>query len=224
MPKTAANVAAKLSGRLRKLYTGAITDIMDGMGYREQFLPSDIRPLDPRMKVAGPAYTVRGRARHWDDGKDPRYRQIEMLEHITPASVVLVDPGDDTVAAHWGELMSNVARAQGATGAVIAGGLRDSEKILEIGFPVFRRYHSPLTAVWRWELTDFNVPMRMGMVTVRPGDYLLGDIDGVVVIPVKIVEVVLTKAEEVTRKETVVRKSLQKGGSIRELFERHRVF
>lgn len=221
---TAARAAIRLAGRLRRLYTGAVADIMDEMGHRFQCLPSDIRPLEPRTKVAGPAYTVRGRARHWDDGRDPRYKQIEMLEGITPPQVVLVEPGDETVAAHWGELMSNTARAHGATGAVIAGGLRDSAQILAIGFPVFRRFHSPLTAVWRWELTDFDVPVRVGGVTVKPGDYLLGDIDGVLVIPPDIVGEVVSRAEEVTRKETIVRRRLQSGGRIRDLFEKHRVF
>ncbi|MBI4184641.1 MAG: RraA family protein [Proteobacteria bacterium] len=214
---------AKLCRRLAKLYTGAVADVMDGMGHRSQALPSEIRPLDPAMKVAGPAFTVRGRAKQYQDGIDPRGRQIAMLRAIPPNSVVVVHPGDEGTAAHWGELMSNVARQQGATGAVIAGGLRDSRQILDIGFPVFRIFHSPLTAVWRWDITDHDVPVRMGGVLVRPGDYLLGDIDGVLVIPAEIVEEVVSRTEDVARRETVVRKALQRGGRIDELFARYKV-
>ncbi len=116
------------------------------------------------MKVAGPVYTVRGRARHAEVGPDPGYKQIEMLEHSIPGSVVVVYPGDESKAAHWGELMSNTARGRRATGAVMVGGLRDAQQILDLGFPVFCRYFWPLTAVSRWEVTDYNVPLQIGGV------------------------------------------------------------
>lgn len=218
------NDTADLSGRLLQLYTGAIADIMDDKGYRNQCLPADIRPLEPRMKVAGPIYPVRGRAKPPGERPDPRYRQMDMLDGIFPGSVVVIDPGDETRAAHWGELMSNTARQKGATGCVINGGLRDSMQILEIGFPVFRKFHSPLTAVYRFEITDFGEPIEIGGVTIMPRDYVLGDIDGVLVIPQAIVADVVATAETVRDKETIVRGQLQSGGSIRELFDKYRVF
>jgi 4-hydroxy-4-methyl-2-oxoglutarate aldolase len=196
-----------LSKRLAKLYTGAIADILDDMGYRNQCLPAEIRPLLDGMKVAGPAY-----------------RQMDMLDAIYPGSVVVIEPGDEARAAHWGELMSNTARQKGATGCVINGGLRDSQQIIEIDFPVFRKFHSPLTAVYRFEITDFGVPIEVGGVAVMPGDFVLGDIDGVMILPQAIAAEVIGTAEEVRRKETIVRGRLQKGGSIRKLFEKYRVF
>ncbi|MDP6787471.1 MAG: RraA family protein [Rhodospirillales bacterium] len=215
---------AERSRRLGGLYTGAVADVLDEIGLRDQCLPADIRPLEPTMKVAGPVYTVRGRARHYDDGTDPRYKQMDMLDAIIPGSVVVVDPGEEAKAAHWGELMSNTARAKGATGAVIAGGLRDTPQILEIGFPVFRRFHSPLTAVWRYDVTDFDVPVRIGGVAIAPGDFILGDVDGILVLPAAVVDQVLEEAESIREREDIVRDSLQDGGSIRELFEKYRVF
>ena len=212
------------SERLVKLYTGAVADILDDMGYFIQYLPFDIRPLDPATKVAGPVFTVRGRARHYDDGVDPRYRQMDMLDAIFPHSVIVVEPGDDGVAAHWGELMCNTARGKGATGAVINGGLRDSGQILDIGFPVFRKYHSPLTAVFRYDITGHDLPVKVGRVLVSPGDFVLGDIDGVMVIPGKIIDEVILEAEDVRGREDIVRDSLQQGGNIRELFEKYKVF
>lgn len=218
------NYPTDLSKRLLQLYTGAIADIMDDMGYRNQCLPADIRPLDPKMKVAGPIYPVRGRAKPPGERPDPRYRQMDMLDAIYPGSVVLIEPGDETRAAHWGELMSNTARQKGATGCVVNGGLRDSMQILDIGFPVFRKFHSPLTAVYRFEITDFGQPMEIGGVPIMPRDYILGDIDGVLVIPQAIVADVVATAETVRDKETIVRGQLQQGGSIRELFDKYRVF
>ena len=213
-----------ISNRLRQLYSGALTDIMDELGYRDQALPNDIRPLDPGAKVAGPAFTVRGRVRTADPVDDPRFKQLEMLEAIRPPAVVLVDGGDETAAAHWGELMSTVARENVATGAIIAGGLRDSRLILDMGFPVFRRFHSPLTAVWRFEQVDYQVPVKLGSVVIRPDDYLFGDIDGCIVIPREIVVDVLEKAEDVVTKERIVFDELRKGGNMRDLFEKYQVF
>ncbi len=217
-------MSADLSARLARLYTGAVADILDDLGYRRQCLPAEIRPLEPRMKLAGPAFTVRGRAMPPGQRPDPRLRQMDMLDAIFPGSVIVIDPGDETRAAHWGELMSNTALQKGARGCVINGGLRDSAQILELGFPVFRVFHSPLSAAVRWEITDFGAPMRVGEVDIVPGDWILGDIDGVLVLPAAVVEQVVTTAEEVRRKETIVREALQKGGSIRQLFDKYRVF
>jgi 4-hydroxy-4-methyl-2-oxoglutarate aldolase len=217
-------MSADLSARLARLYTGAVADILDDLGYRRQCLPAEIRPLEPRMKLAGPAFTVRGRAMPPGERPDPRLRQMDMLDAIFPGSVIVIDPGDETRAAHWGELMSNTALQKGARGCVINGGLRDSAQILELGFPVFRVFHSPLSAAVRWEITDFGAPMRVGAVDIAPGDWILGDIDGVLVLPAAVVEKVVTTTEEVCRKETIVREELQKGGSIRQLFDKYRVF
>ncbi len=212
------------SRRLGSLYTGAVADVLDEIGLHDQCLPADIRPLEPTMKVAGPVNTVRGRARHYDDGTDPRYKQMDMLDAIIPGSVVVIDPGEEAKAAHWGELMSNTARAKGAVGAVIAGGLRDTPQILQIGFPVFRRFHSPLTAVYRFDITDFDVPLRIGGVGIAPGDFSLGVVDGILVLPAAVVDQVLEQAESIREREDIVRDALQEGGSIRDLFEKYRVF
>jgi regulator of RNase E activity RraA len=215
---------ADLSRRLGALYTGAVADILDELGHRNQCLPPGIRPLTDAMKVAGPVFTIRGRAMPPGQRPDPRYRQMDMLDAIFPGAVIVIEPGDDSKAAHWGELMSNTAIQKGATGCVIHGGLRDTPQILELGFPVFRVFHSPLTAAVRFEITDFDEPIAIGGVDIHPGDFVLGDVDGVLVLPAAIVERVVAMTEEVKRKETIVRGELQKGGSIRTLFEKYRVF
>ena len=101
---------------------------MDNMGseFRNQALPINLRPLTPKMKVAGPIFPVRGNKRFYDDGKDPRYKQMDMLDSIYPGSVIVMDSGDEKTAAHWGELMSKTAMEKGAVGAIIHGGIRDT--------------------------------------------------------------------------------------------------
>ena len=209
---------------LGKLYTGAVADTLDDMGYHNQCLPSDIRPLAEPMKVAGPAYTVLGRPRYHDDGIDPRYKQMDMLDAIPSGTVILVDPGKEGSAAHWGELMTNTALQRGATGLVINGGVRDSLHSLDVGFPTFRKYHSPLTAAYRWNIDSFSIPIRIGGVLIEPGDFILGDIDGILVIPKNLATEVVERTLVVTGKEDIVRARLQEGGDIRELFEQYKVF
>ena len=212
---------------LKKLYTGAVTDILDSLGeeFRNQTLPNDLRPIDNNMKVAGPVYTVRGAKRFFDDGIDPRYKQMDMLDGIFPNCVIVMDSGDEKSAAHWGELMSKTALERGATGAIINGGIRDTVQIIEEHkFPVFACYHSPLTAVYRYNIVDFNTPLIIGNVKINPGDYILGDIDGVVCIPVSVVDEVIKQASIVKEKEDIVRHKLNNGENIRTLFEKYRVF
>lgn len=213
------------SKKLLKLYTGAVTDIMDSIGseFRNQTLPTNLRPLIPNMKISGPVYTVRGNKRFYDDGKDPRYKQMDMLDGIFPGSVILMDSGDEQSAAHWGELMSKTAMEKGARGAIINGGIRDTEEIINHKFPVFASYHSPLTAVYRYNIIDFNNPIIIGEVKINPGDYILGDIDGVVCIPKNVIDEVIEKAEVVKSKEDIVRKELSSGKSIRDLFDKYNV-
>lgn len=212
------------AARFQPLYTGLVADILDDLKLRKQWLGPRLRPLSPDMKIAGPAYPVRGRARVAESGDDPRYRQIEMIEAMTPGCIVAVDPGGEKHAAHWGELMSRSSRAQGAAGAVVAGHIRDSAMIKQIGFPVFHETFSPLTALWRFETTDFLVPISINDVEILPGDFLFGDIDGVLVIPKGVVAEVLAKAEELSGKEKLMRTGLGKGQKIRDLFEKHKAF
>lgn len=210
--------------RLSRLYTGAVADVMDELGLRNQCLPQEIRPLDMGRTLAGVAFTVRGRALWSEPDSDPRYRQIEMLEAVTPHSVVVLDAGDEATAAHWGELMSATAQAAGSRGAVINGGLRDTLQIRELDYPVFGKFFSPLTAVYRWELTDYQKPMVLNGVEIQPNDMILADDDGILCIPRAVFPEVLAKSEEVVGKEKLVHNGLLDGGAIRDLFETHGVF
>jgi 4-hydroxy-4-methyl-2-oxoglutarate aldolase len=118
---------------------------------------------------------------------------------------------NDSVAAHLGELSSETAKFRGARGAVIDGGARDTEYMVRLGFPVFCRYRTARDILGRWELQDYNVPIRVGGVPITPGDLVLGDRDGVLIIPQGVAEEVITKAEEVVHTENLVRKAILEG-------------
>ncbi|MBS7695965.1 MULTISPECIES: RraA family protein [unclassified Chelatococcus] len=195
--------------RYRRLYTGLVYDIMDEMGLPNQSLATDIRPLRDDMVIAGPAFTVQGIA---DPTGDPglRERRIKMFGDMRHPCVDVRDCGFDARVAHYGEMNAVLGRAKGVTGAVIDGGIRDSGLILKMDFPCFRRYHSPVEAVARWSYYRWQQPITLrgnlsATVTVNPGDFMFGDIDGVLVIPKERAIEVLRLAEEHAATETRAR-------------------
>lgn len=191
-------------------YTGAISDILDEMGLADQVLPHSIQALDPGRIVAGRALTVLGERAPGMTRDDYFIPFLEMLGAIGPGDVVVSQPNDSTIA-HFGELSAETAKTRGGAGVVIDGGVRDIDYIIKLGFPAFARYTTPQDIVGRWRLLDFNVPVTIGRTRVLPGDYVLGDRDGVLTIPASVAEEVIGKAEEVIRTENHLRKAVLEG-------------
>jgi 4-hydroxy-4-methyl-2-oxoglutarate aldolase len=193
---------ATLVERLAQIpYTGAVSDILDEMGYHDQVLPHEIQSLHPGHVVVGKALTILGEP---TDSTDPEVIFVpflKMLGDVKPDNVLVNQP-NDSLAAHLGELSAETAQYRGA---------RDTEYIRKLGFPVFARYKTPVDIVGRWSLVAHNVPIVIGRVHIAPGDYILGDRDGVLVIPQSIVAEVVTQAEAVVQTENLVRKSILEG-------------
>lgn len=201
-------------------YAGAVADVLDEMGLTRQVLPHSIRPLVEGWKVAGRALTILGRPSTKADPDEVFPPLLTMLGDVKPGDVLLSQPNDN-VAAHLGELSAETAKYRGARGAVIDGGARDTDYIFRLGFPVFCRYTTPKDVLGRWELEAYNVPITVGDVTIEPGDYVLGDRDGVVVIPAALAEEVIGKAEEVVSTENLVRKAILQGVHPLEAYRRY---
>jgi regulator of RNase E activity RraA len=201
-------------------YTGAISDILDEMGLHDQVLPHEIQALRAGQTVAGRALTVLGEATASDDPEVIFVPLLKMLGDIKSGDVLVSQPNDN-VAAHLGELSAETAQYRGCKGAVIDGGVRDVDYIEKLGFPVFARYRTPTDIIGRWRLVDFNVPIRIGAVEVKPGDYILGDRDGVVVIPAGVAEEVIAKAEDVVQTENLVRNEILDGVHPLDAYKRH---
>lgn len=200
----------ELCARFSLIYTGAISDVLDEMGRREQVLPPEIRGLTISHSVAGVALTVEGEPTKSEDPEEIYIPILEMLGSLRPGDVIVSQPHDN-VSAHIGELSTETAKFRGARGAVIDGGARDIDYILKLGFPVFCRYRTPADVLGRWKLTSRGKPIRIGRVTIRSGDFVVGDKDGVVVVPQEITMEVLEKAEAVVGVENLVRRSILQG-------------
>lgn len=210
-----------------ELYTAVVGDIMDKMGYTHQFLPPQIRPLRADMRVAGRAMTVL-EADVCDNpansGANPLLKRsfglmLEALDDLKENEVYICS-GSSPDYALWGELMSARAMQCKAAGAVVNGYSRDTKGILALDFPCFSYGPYAQDQAPRGKVIDYRVPIEIEGVMVNNGDMLVGDIDGVCVVPRKIEEEVFTRALEKARGERVVLKKIQEGMRARDAFDK----
>ena len=206
--------------RYKQLYTGAIGDILDKRGLRNQIHPYYIQSQTGNMKIAGPAFTGYG-APVTDITNTDMESRLKMLDSITPLTISVWSTGGHMESAHWGEIMSTAARERGCQGAVLDGGVRDMDFINKMEFPVFARFKSPASSIGRWEIKQWQIPITIGDTTIHPGDFIFGDIDGVVVIPKDLTEEVLAAAEDIANREDNMRKELGEGMAITDAYKKY---
>jgi len=214
-----------LPRRFARIYTAAITDVMDEMGLQRQTLPSTIQPLTADMRTAGWAFTVRGRPYRGAprDREETLRRFLKMLGAVPPDSV-LVLAANDSVAAHFGELSAEWFRARRVRGAVIDGSTRDAASIARLRFPTFVRYRTPQDSVPRWRVTDWGQPLTIGGVRVALGDIVVADWDGVVVVPRRAAHEVLVRCEKLVGTENKVRRAVKRGMTPLDAYEKFGAF
>ena len=207
-----------LSLMKEKLYTPVVGDILDAMGYYHQFLPQDIRPLDPKMKVAGYAMTVL-MIDVFEQQKKPFGYLTECLDQLKNDEIYICTGGSKR-CAYWGELLTATARTRGAVGAVINGFLRDTPQVLEQNWPVFANGCYAQDSSVRTQVVQYRCTIEIGQVTIHDGDLIFGDVDGVLVIPKEIAGEVIEKALEKAKGEKIVRKAIEGGMSATDAFNK----
>ncbi len=208
------------------LYVAAVCDILDDLGYRQQAMHHRLRPLLPDRENCG--FVGRARTLRWMDtdyvhGDDPYGLEIEAIDSLKPGDVVVHSTDYARTNAPWGELMSTVAKRNGAVGCVCDSQIRDCLRIIEMGFPVYYSGIRPLDSMGRGIVMAYDVPVRCGDVLVKPGNLVFADFDGIVVVPQEAEEVVLVKAHEKVQKENLSRKELLEGKSLREVYAKYGV-
>jgi regulator of RNase E activity RraA len=199
-----------LTQRLAACYSGAVHDVLRDMGHDDVVLPAVIKPLDPRWKLAGPVWPVSGHIDRSKTRDETLLGWCTLLARAPAGHVVACQPHNHEVAL-MGELSAQTLAARGVLGYVVDGGSRDTEFVLAQGFPVFASFLTPSDIVRRWIPDAFGEPIDIGGVTIRHGDYLLGDRDGVVIIPRDIAQDVVTRTEEVIATESDMRRALVGG-------------
>ncbi len=201
-----------------KLYTPVLGDILDEKGYTHQFLPQSIRPLRDDMKIAGKAMTVL-MIDVFGVQEKPFGRLCECLDQIQP-NEIYVAAGGTKRCAYWGELLTATAKARGGSGAVVDGWHRDTPQVLEQNWPVFSNGCYAQDSSVRTQVVDFRCQIEIGQVTIHDGDYIFGDVDGVLVIPREIAAEVVEEALEKASREKALRRAVEGGMSVTEAFEK----
>ena len=200
----------ELTERLARCYTGAVHDVLRMMGHENIVLPPAIKSIAPGMKLAGPAWTVSGHLDRTKTRHDTLLAWCTLLARAPAQHVIVCQPNNHEVAL-MGELSAHTLKARGVLGFVVDGGSRDTELVIEHGFPVFCAFLTPADIVARWVPDRFGEPVTIGTVTVATGDYVLGDRDGVVVIPAAIAAEVIARTEDVVATESDMRRALIDG-------------
>jgi regulator of RNase E activity RraA len=212
---------ADMVARYEKIYTAAINDIFQERGLHHQWLGPDIKCQTKELNadiVAGIAFTVQ-----WIFDPLPDERDMpaaNMVESYPEYGMIVVDAGADQTSGFWGELATTVCVRNGVRGAVINGGAKDTGFVKLMGFPIFCKYSSPVDGFYRSRLRGWQIPIWINDILIRPYDFIIGDSDGVLVIPQEIAEEVLVEAERRIAEESDTRDLLKEGISADEAARR----
>jgi regulator of RNase E activity RraA len=210
----------------QRLYVAAVCDILDSLGYRDQAMHQRLRPLLPDIRncgFVGRARTVRWMETDYIVEQDPYGMEIEVMDSLRPGDVVVHSTDYAGTNAPWGELMSTVAKHNGAVGCVCDSQIRDCVRIIEMGFPVYCAGIRPLDSMGRGKVMAYDVPVKCGEVLVHPGELVFADFDGVVVVPQEVEKQALELAAEKANKESLSRQELLAGKTLRKVYDRYGV-
>jgi 4-hydroxy-4-methyl-2-oxoglutarate aldolase len=210
--------------RYLKVDTATVADVLDTLGYLHQGLAPEFAPYPADSgKLAGRAYTVCGEMRSYLGNGDPD--KMKALDGIGSGEVS-VWSGNGIGVCFFGELIALGMKVRGCVGALVDGGIRDIEWIAKQKFPVYARYRTPVQSIGRWKVTAWQVPVQLPgatseQVAITPGDFVLADIDGVIVIPAALAEQVLVEAERLIATEIQIRAELDAGATLQQVLAKY---
>jgi len=209
----------------RLLYTPVLSDVLDSFGLMRQAVRPFVRPLDETLVLFGRVRTGRYvTADSASPGHNPYALEMDLIDDLKPDEVpVLACGGPNDWIAPWGELLSTAARARGAAGCVTDGLVRDVARIRAMRFPVFHGGIGPLDTRGRAEMVEKDSPIDIAGVRVAAGDWVMGDVDGVVFIPAGQADSVFRAALDKIVAEDTTRAELEAGDSLRAVYARHGV-
>lgn len=208
--------------RIAKLFTAVICDALDHFGYRHQAMTGLIRPVYSEARIAGRARPLLSVPKPGFP-KEKYQKEMEALDSTVAGDVFVYSTTNDQVSGVWGELLATAAAAKGAAGAIVDGLTRDARRIQELQLPVFAAGISSYDSWGRSEVIAYDIPVECGGVQVNPGDYVLADYDGIVVIPPVVVEDVLAYSETKAAREKIVGSEFQKGRKVADVFAEYGV-
>ena len=204
----------------RELYTAVVGDVLDDLGFRNQIMRHDIRPLYEGARVVGRAATMLV-TDVFEVPARPYELELELLDGVKEGEVVVFSTPPTRTAAIWGELLATRTRVLGGRGAIIDGLTRDVRELVAMRYPVFCAGTSPADAKGRLDVVQIRTAIKVGGVLVNDGDLLIADGDGCVAVPADIEDEAIGRAREKVAGEDTVRDELIDGASLAAVFEKH---
>lgn len=198
-----------------------MSDACDRAGLRHQVLDIPLNPLSQGSRLSGFARTCTFIPDDNPDPDNPYDDAIDFIDGSEPGDVICIATASSNASAFWGELFSAAAKGQGAVGLVTDGNVRDVEKIRAVDFPVFARSTRPIDLRGRMKLDTSHEPVHIGEVRIAPGDLIVADEDGVVVVPRDHLDIVVEYARERARGESTVLEELLAGSTLRDVWTKH---
>jgi len=212
-------MTSDITKRLSACYTGVVHDVMRAMGLRDFTLPAEITSNFPDRVLAGPAFTIDGRVDPGADAHETLLAWTGLLSKAKPGHIWVSQP-NDRIVAHMGELSAETLKNKGVLGCIADGYVRDTNFLLAMEFNTWSRGHTPRDIVGHWLPRAIEVDIRIGDVVIAPGDYMVGDRDGMVRVPAGRAEEVVTAAETAIATENKVRTAILAGVDPQEAYKR----
>lgn len=203
----------------RMLYSGALSDVLDQMGYPNQTIGHDIMPLADNTVIFGPAFTSIGTV-VYSMPEDPLTAQCKVVDQLKEGEIYVLVTRVEKICAVFGELFATRVNIKKGAGVLLDGYARDLSALKKMDFPLFYKGHDPRTSKGRTEINECQIPVIFDGVKICPGDWIFGDIDGVTVIPKDIAEEVFERALEIVASEDAVRDNLLKGVAMQDVYKK----
>ena len=211
-----------LEAMRENLYCAVVCDALDALGYHNQSPRVSLCPLVIDTVLVG-----RCRTTLWADlyHQDPAPYELELkaVDLCQPDDVLIAAAHGSMRSAIWGELLSTAAKNRGCVGAVVDGAVRDVKKMRELNFPMFARGTCVYDSRDRQRVTDIDVPVDIGGVTFHPGDLVIADCDGIVLVPREVEEQAIRNAWNKVHDENTVRDAIRRGMTATDVFDRYGV-
>lgn len=199
------------------IYSGVLCDVMDGLGYRNQAIGQHLIPLNDDTVIFGPAFTSIA-TQVYSMPESPLTAQCKVVDQLSEGEVyVLVTRGEYNCAV-FGELFATAVNQKKSAGVLLDGCARDLKALKQMKFPLFYKSCDPRTSKGRTEINECQIPVSLAGVTINPGDYIFGDVDGIAVVPKDIAQEVFDKAIDIIHSEDNVRASLKAGATLQEVY------
>ena len=213
----------KLTERLSKCYASAVHDVLREKGFENCVLPPEIQALKRGQKLFGEVFTISGHIDYTLSRHESLLLWSQVLSKVPNKKVIVCQPNTHSVAL-MGELSARALMVKETKGYLMDGHCRDVEEIIEANFPVFCRLSRAADIVERWKYHSLGHPITIGTVKICSGDFIIGDMDGAVIIPKKVAEEVITKTEKVMFTENEMRKAILSGMDPEQAYLKFRKF